>query len=122
MLLANMVAQAEALMVGRLAEELRGNAGNQQVGHMLFPGNRSSSMILLKELMPRTLGQLLALYEHKVFVEGVILNINSFDQPGVELGKILAKRLFERLQEGKAPDSQENSATRAVLDYYRKHS
>jgi len=122
MLLANMVAQAEALMVGRLAEELRGNAGNQQTGHMLFPGNRSSSMILLKELMPRTLGQLLALYEHKVFVEGVILNINSFDQPGVELGKILAKRLFERLQEGKAPDSQENSATRAVLDYYRKHS
>ena len=121
MLMANMLAQSEALMQGRMPEEVQAVDNVPHVMHKVFPGGRASNTILLRELTPRTLGLLLALYEHKVFVQGVVLNINSFDQPGVELGKILAHRLFEGLQ-GEQPVQGQDAATRAMLDYYRKHS
>jgi glucose-6-phosphate isomerase len=92
MLLANVLAQAEALMTGADAPE----------PHRRFPGNRPSSLILLDALTPRAFGALVALYEHKTFVEGVIWDINSFDQWGVELGKTLAVRILGELTGGRA--------------------
>ncbi len=121
MLLSNMIAQAGALMHGQTLEEAQAEGQTAYAEHRVLPGNRTSNTILLKELTPYSLGQLLALYEHKVFVEGIILNINSFDQPGVELGKNLAACLLESLR---APDSEQglDPTTRALLDYYRKHA
>ena len=90
LLLANVVAQAQALMVGKAA------AG----GHKNFPGNRPSTFLLLEELTPASLGALIAMQEHRVFVSGSIWGINSFDQWGVELGKVLAKDVESRMQRG----------------------
>lgn len=98
-LLANMLAQAEALAFGKTQEEVLSEGVNSSLApHKTFPGNRPSNTILSKKLTPNTLGQLIALYEHKIFVQGVIWNINSFDQWGVELGKVLAKQIYEELQ------------------------
>ncbi|MYB89848.1 MAG: glucose-6-phosphate isomerase [Proteobacteria bacterium] len=121
MLLSNMIAQARALMHGQTLEEAQARAQTAYAEHRVFPGNRTSNTILLRELTPHSLGQLLALYEHKVFVEGIVLNVNSFDQPGVELGKNLAECLLESLR---SRDSVQglDPATRALLDYYRKHA
>ena len=121
LLLSNMIAQARALMNGQTLEEVRAQGQDVHAEHRVFPGNRTSNTILIKELTPYSLGQLLALYEHKVFVEGIVLDINSFDQPGVELGKRLAASLLKSLQ---AQDSVQNldPATCALLDYYRKHA
>jgi len=91
-LLANMLAQAQALMVGK----------TDNGGHRHFPGNRPSTVLLLDELTPASLGALLALQEHRVFVSGAIWGINSFDQWGVELGKVLAKDIESRLHSGEA--------------------
>ena len=91
-LLANMLAQAQALMVGK----------TDNGGHRHFPGNRPSTVVLLDELTPASLGALLALQEHRVFVSGAIWGINSFDQWGVELGKVLAKDIESRLHSGDA--------------------
>ncbi len=121
MLVSNMIAQTQALMLGQAPEEIQAEDNVQQAMHTVFPGNRTSNTILFRELTPRTLGLLLALYEHKVLVQGIVLNINSFDQPGVELGKKLAHRLLGRIQDGGSVSGQD-SATRALLDYYRKHS
>ncbi len=121
MLMANMIGQAEALMLGRMPEEVQAEDNGQHAMHRVFPGNRTSNMILFRELTPRTLGLLLALYEHKVFVQGIVLDINSFDQPGVEFGKRLAHHLLDGLHDGEAVPGQD-CATRAALDYYRKHS
>ena len=121
MLVSNMIAQTQALMLGRTPEEVQAGGDAPPAMHQVFPGNRASNTILLRELTPRTLGQLLALYEHKVFVQGIVLDINSFDQPGVELGKKLALRLLESMQGG-GPVSGQDSATGALLEYYRKHS
>ncbi len=105
-LLANFFAQPEALMRGKTAEEVRaeltkegmsGEALEALIPHKVFPGNRPSTSILLREVTPRTLGQLIALYEHKIFTQGAIWNINSFDQWGVELGKQLAKAILPEL-------------------------
>jgi glucose-6-phosphate isomerase len=93
LLLANVLAQAQALMVGKV------DAAN---GHKHFPGNRPSTFLLLDELTPTTLGALIALQEHRVFVSGSIWGINSFDQWGVELGKVLAKDVEARLLSGDA--------------------
>ena len=92
LLLANALAQAQALMLGKSA------AG----GHRDFPGNRPSSFLLLDELSPASLGALIALQEHRVFVSGAVWGINSFDQWGVELGKVLAKEIAVRLHSGDA--------------------
>jgi glucose-6-phosphate isomerase len=110
-LLANAVAQAEALMVGRAADDVRAEleaAGRTPaeitalVPQRTFPGDRPTSFLLLEALDPERLGALIALYEHKTFVEGVIWGINSFDQWGVELGKSLAARVLGELQGGAA--------------------
>lgn len=98
-LLANCFAQAEALMRGRSAEELRaaGMTAEDRLPHMVFEGNRPSNTLLMEDLTPHVLGALIALYEHRTFVQGVVWNINSFDQWGVELGKILARPIEAEL-------------------------
>ena len=87
------------------------------VPHKTFPGNRPSNTILLPSLTPNTLGQLIALYEHKIFVQGAIWGINSFDQMGVELGKVLAQTITDRLVDGDL--SQDDSSTRTLIEYWR---
>ncbi|MBM3162297.1 MAG: glucose-6-phosphate isomerase [Chlorobi bacterium] len=129
MLLANCFAQTEALMMGKTAEEARKeleSAGcdaetlSMLVRHKVFPGNRPTNTIVLDELNPCTLGSLIALYEHKVFVQGVIWQINSFDQWGVELGKQLAKAILPELQ-GSADVSGHDGSTNALINLYRKN-
>ena len=109
MLLSNCLAQAEALMVGRPEAEVRAElaakgadarAIDQLAPQRTFPGDRPTSLILMDRLTPQALGALVALYEHKVFVEGVLWGINSFDQWGVELGKAMANRILPELQAG----------------------
>ncbi|MDD9943193.1 MAG: glucose-6-phosphate isomerase [Myxococcales bacterium] len=126
MLLANFFAQPEALMRGRdeasvrreLSEQgLSGAALEALVPHKVFPGNRPSSSILFDRLDPRTLGRLVALYEHKIFVQGVIWNVNSFDQWGVELGKQLAKRILPELGQP-GPVTGHDASTSALIDHY----
>jgi glucose-6-phosphate isomerase len=109
-LAANALAQAAALMTGHSGD------GNPHQDH---PGNRPSGILLLERLSPEALGQLLALYEHKVFIEGVIWNINSFDQWGVELGKSLARALLPAFQ-GDAPPDGTDPATRAMIERIRR--
>jgi glucose-6-phosphate isomerase len=129
MLLSNFLAQTEALMKGKTEEEARAELENlgvkkkelaALVPHKVFPGNRPTTTILVKKLDPRTLGALIALYEHKVFVQGVIWNINSFDQWGVELGKQLAKAILPELDAGTA-DSSHDASTRSLIEYIRAH-
>jgi glucose-6-phosphate isomerase len=121
-LLANAIAQAEALMVGKAEQVVRDELNAQGMDpaaidvlapQKTFPGNRPSSFILLDRLTPAALGALIALYEHKTFVEGVLWNINSFDQWGVELGKTLASRVLKEL-EGAAPESHDPSTAALV--------
>jgi len=87
--------------------------------HRVFPGNRPSNTLMFRRLDPYTLGMLIALYEHKVFVQGAIWNINSFDQWGVELGKSLANRLLPVIRDGAPADGLDQS-TRGLVDRYRK--
>ncbi|MFE0875815.1 glucose-6-phosphate isomerase [Streptomyces smyrnaeus] len=119
LLMANLFAQGQALAFGKTAEEVRAEGVPEaQVPHRTFPGNRPTTTILASALTPSVLGQLVALYEHKVFVQGAIWNIDSFDQWGVELGKVLAKRLEPALTEG-APVPGLDASTRALVDRYR---
>ncbi len=122
-LLANGLAQSEALMKGKNAEEVRleladegyeGKALEALLPHKVFPGNRPSNTLICPKLTPEMLGQLVALYEHKVFVQGVIWNINSFDQWGVELGKQLAKAIVPDLQDGADISSHDSSTTNLI--------
>jgi glucose-6-phosphate isomerase len=106
-LLANAVAQAEALMCGTVSD-----AGLPP--HRVFAGNRPSNMLLLQKLDPASLGALIALYEHKTFVQGVLWDINSFDQWGVELGKTLAHRILDELQ-GASPIASHDSSTAGLI-------
>ncbi len=100
-LIANMFAQSKALAFGKTADEVRvTDIPEELVQHKVFEGNRPSNTLLLTKLTPDTLGQLIALYEHKIFVQGVIWDIDSFDQWGVELGKVLAKDLYEKISSG----------------------
>ena len=124
LLAANCLAQAEALMRGRSMDEARelmrkaGFAGaelDRQAAHRVFPGNRPSTLLLIPQLTPRTLGQIVALYEQRVFVEGVILGINSFDQWGVELGKILAKQVEPLLKGEPVPGHDASTMRLAAL-------
>ena len=124
-LMANYFAQTEALMRGKTAGEVRAelvNLGIEEAdkldAHRVFPGNRPSSSFLYRKLTPRTLGRLIALYEHKVFVQGVIWNINSFDQWGVELGKQLASTIHgELLTAGEV--SSHDASTNSLINYYK---
>ncbi|MCO5974562.1 glucose-6-phosphate isomerase [Actinoallomurus soli] len=120
LLMANLLAQGQALAFGKTAEEVAAEGvAPELVPHRTFPGNRPTSTILANELTPSVLGQLIALYEHKVFVQGAIWNINSFDQWGVELGKALAKRLEPQLTAATADTSDLDGSTAALVERYR---
>jgi glucose-6-phosphate isomerase len=121
LLMANVFAQAEALAFGKTADEVRAEkVPAALVPHKTFEGNRPSSTFLLDRLTPETLGKIVALYEHSVFVQGVIWNVNSFDQWGVELGKVLANRIAPELQSKQAPDLAHDSSTNALIRRYRE--
>ena len=121
LLMANLFAQGEALAFGKTAEEVRAEGvAETLVPHRTFEGNRPSNMILAQRLDPRTLGALVALYEHSVFVQGVIWNIDSFDQWGVELGKVLARQTASELQAKSQPDLLHDSSTNALIRRYRQ--
>ncbi|MDH6110582.1 glucose-6-phosphate isomerase [Kitasatospora sp. MAP12-15] len=118
LLMANFFAQAQALAFGKTAEEVRAEGVPEfQVPHRTFRGNHPTSVILASELTPSVLGQLIALYEHKVFVQGAIWNIDSFDQWGVELGKVLAKRIEPVLLTGEGADHLDSSSAALVARY-----
>ncbi|MEU3327894.1 glucose-6-phosphate isomerase [Streptomyces albus] len=119
LLMANLFAQGQALAFGKTAEEVRAEGVPEaQVPHRTFPGNRPTTTILASSLTPSVLGQLVALYEHKVFVQGAVWDIDSFDQWGVELGKVLAKRLESALTEG-AEVAGLDASTAALVGRYR---
>ena len=130
-LMAHAVAQAEALAAGKNEDEVRaelkadglvGSAAKSLTPHKVFPGNRPSNMIMMEQVTPHTLGALIALYEHKVFVQGAIWRINSFDQWGVELGKQLAKRTLSDLQDGaEDPVIGHDCSTNAILTWLKQH-
>ena len=118
-LMANVFAQAEALAFGKTAEQVQaGGTATELVPHRVFEGNRPSNTILIDQLTPRVLGKLVALYEHSVFVQGVIWDVDSFDQWGVELGKVLAQRIIPEL-EGES-ELKHDSSTNALIERYRK--
>jgi glucose-6-phosphate isomerase len=128
-LLANFFAQTEALMRGKTAEEARAELQAQGLPaarideltpHKTFPGNRPTTSILFTKLTPRTLGMLIALYEHKIFVQGVVWDIYSFDQWGVELGKQLAKKIEPEL-ETRGTVTSHDASTNALINRYKKH-
>jgi glucose-6-phosphate isomerase len=128
-LLANCFAQTEALMVGKTAAEarselvaqgLQGEALEALLPHKVFPGNKPTNTLLFDRLDPHTLGMLIALYEHKVFVQSVVWNINPFDQWGVELGKQLAGKILPELR-GADVTSQHDASTGGLISYYRQH-
>ena len=120
LLMANFFAQTEALAFGKTLEEARAEGMPERlVPHRSFPGNRPTNTILAPELSPRVLGELVALYEHKVFTQGVIWGINSFDQWGVELGKTLALRIVPELTSEGAPALTHDSSTNALIRRYR---
>ncbi len=126
MLAANCLAQSEALLYGKDEAQIRAELGEagmtgQEIErlapHKVFPGNRPSNTLLLEDITPRTLGSLMAMYEHKVFVQGVIWGINSFDQWGVELGKQLASSILQDIRDGGS--RHQNSSTKGLLQRYR---
>ncbi|MGW5654934.1 glucose-6-phosphate isomerase [Streptomyces humi] len=118
LLMANFFAQTQALAFGKTADEVRAEGVPEElVPHKTFKGNRPTTTILARELTPSVLGQLIALYEHKVFVQGAVWNIDSFDQWGVELGKVLAKRIEPALTEGAAVPGLDASTTALVSTY-----
>ena len=118
LLMANFFAQTQALAFGKTAEEVRAEGvAEEQVAHRTFQGNHPTTTILARELTPSVLGQLIALYEHKVFVQGAVWNIDSFDQWGVELGKVLAKRIEPALTEGADVPGLDPSTTALVSTY-----
>jgi len=121
MLLSNVFAQAEALAFGKTAEEVRAEGTPKWlVPHRVFEGNRPSNVILADRLTPEVLGKLVALYEHSVFTQGAIWNINSFDQWGVELGKALAQRIIPELEASSEPELKHDSSTNNLIRRYRQ--
>ncbi len=121
LLMANLIAQTEALAFGKTSDEVEAEGvPPAQVPHRTFAGNHPTSTILAPELTPRILGELIALYEHKVFTQGTIWGIDSFDQWGVELGKVLANRIVPELESSDEPDLQHDSSTNALIRRYRR--
>jgi len=128
-LLSNFFAQTEALLRGKTEAEVRaelavagmdGEELESLVPHKVFPGNKPTNSIMFRKLTPRTLGRLIALYEHKIFVQGILWNINSFDQWGVELGKQLAKAILPELKDEHVVASHDSS-TNGLINYYKSH-
>jgi glucose-6-phosphate isomerase len=121
MLIANVCAQAEALAFGKTPKEVKAEGTpDWLVPHRVFEGNRPSNTMLLDRLTPEALGKLVALYEHSVFTQGTIWNIDSFDQWGVELGKVLAQRIIPELESKTEPKLNHDSSTGALIRRYRK--
>jgi len=120
MLLANVFAQTEALAFGKTPDQVKAEGTPEWlVPHRVFEGNRPSNTILAERLTPETLGKLVALYEHAVFTQGVLWNIDSFDQWGVELGKVLAQRIIPELESGPEPALKHDSSTNNLIRRYR---
>jgi glucose-6-phosphate isomerase len=120
MLLANVFAQAEALAFGKTAEEVKAEGTpDWLVPHRVFEGNRPSNTILAERLTPEALGKLVALYEHSVFTQGTIWNIDSFDQWGVELGKVLAQKIIGELESQTEPKLAHDSSTTNLIRKFR---
>jgi glucose-6-phosphate isomerase len=120
-LMSNVFAQAEALAFGKTDAEVRAEgAADEVVPHKVFDGNRPTNVLLAEQLTPHTLGALIALYEHSVFTQGTIWDIDSFDQWGVELGKVLAKRIIPELESREEPQLAHDSSTNALIRRYRK--
>ena len=121
LLMSNVFAQAEALAFGKTADEVRAEGVPEAlVPHKTFPGNRPSTTILAERLTPRVLGSLVALYEHSVFTQGCLWDVNPFDQWGVELGKVLANRIIPELESPAEPDLRHDSSTNALIRWYRQ--
>lgn len=119
-LMANLFAQTEALAFGKTKDELVAEGVSEDlIPHKVFEGNRPTNTLLAEKLCPAALGKLIALYEHKVFVQGVIWNINNFDQYGVELGKVLAKKILPELSS--TDDLKHDSSTNQLIKWYRKN-
>jgi glucose-6-phosphate isomerase len=120
LLMANFFAQTEALAFGKTAEQVaQEGVAKALVTHRVFEGNRPTNSLLCERLTPHMLGQLIALYEHKVFVQGALWDLNSFDQWGVELGKVLAKRIAPELESATAPKLMHDSSTNNLIRRYR---
>jgi glucose-6-phosphate isomerase len=118
--MANLLAQTEALAFGKTSAEVRAEGvPHPLVSHRTFPGNHPTNTILAPRLTPNVLGQPIATYEHKVFTQGTIWDINSFDQWEVELGKALAQRIIPELQSSGEPDLHHDSSTKALIARYR---
>jgi glucose-6-phosphate isomerase len=121
MLMANVCAQTEALAFGKTSEQVKAEGTpDWLVPHRVFEGNRPSNTILAEQLTPEALGKLVALYEHSVFTQGTIWNIDSFDQWGVELGKALAQRIIPEIENKDEPKLAHDSSTNNLITYYRK--
>jgi len=127
-LLSNFFAQTEALMMGKTEEEVHeeltksGMSSDEieaNVPYRVFAGNKPTNSILFQKLTPRTLGSLIAMYEHKIFVQGIIWNIYSFDQWGVELGKVLAKKILPELTSADAVATHDSS-TNGLINYFKR--
>jgi glucose-6-phosphate isomerase len=120
MLIANVCAQTQALAFGKTAEQVEAEGTPRElVPHRVFEGNRPSNTILAERLTPETLGKLVALYEHSTFTQGAVWNIDSFDQWGVELGKVLAQRIITELESKAEPKLAHDSSTNNLIRYYR---
>ena len=121
LLMSNVFAQAEALAFGKTSEEVKAEGtADWLVPHRTFEGNRPSNTILVDRLTPEVLGKLVALYEHSVFTQGVIWDIGSFDQWGVELGKVLAARIIPELDDATEPDLKHDGSTNTLIRHYRR--
>jgi glucose-6-phosphate isomerase len=127
-LISNFLAQTEALMRGKTKEEVMGDLREsglrkkeieRLIPFKVFPGNKPTNSILMRKITPRSLGSLIAMYEHKIFVQGIILNVFSFDQWGVELGKLLAKRIQPELEGDEAVTSHDSS-TNGMINRYKR--
>jgi glucose-6-phosphate isomerase len=119
--MANVFAQAEALAFGKTAEQVKAEGtADVLVPHRTFEGNRPSNTLLLDRLTPAALGKLVALYEHSVFTQGTVWGVNSFDQWGVELGKVLAQRIVPELEGKDEPKLGHDGSTNALIRRYRK--
>jgi glucose-6-phosphate isomerase len=120
LLMSNVFAQPEALAFGKTPEQVREEGTPEPiVPHRVMEGNRPSNVILAERLTPRTLGSLVALYEHSVFTQGAIWEIDSFDQWGVELGKVLATSINPQLQAPEEPELEHDSSTNNLIRHYR---
>lgn len=121
LLMANFLAQTEALAFGKTSEEVAADGvPDFQISHRTFEGNHPTNTLLASRLTPEMLGKIIALYEHKVFVQGTIWNINSFDQWGVELGKVLANRIIPELENAQEPKLSHDSSTNTLIQRYRQ--